>query len=73
MAGGWGNPLMRNQAEFMVFDGTMIAIACILMTIAHPGIFFPSIGSYNRKTIEETRSTGSPDPTLQSTEIPEKH
>ncbi|KAK3673999.1 hypothetical protein LTR78_006201 [Recurvomyces mirabilis] len=73
MAGGWGNPLMRNQAEFMVFDGTMIAIACTLMTIAHPGIFFPSIGSHNRKAAEEKRSAGSPDPTLQSTEGLEKH
>ncbi|KAF2858952.1 RTA1-domain-containing protein [Piedraia hortae CBS 480.64] len=41
MAGGWGNSLMRNETAFMVLDGMMIAIAIILLTIAHPAIFFP--------------------------------
>ncbi|KAK2791441.1 hypothetical protein FQN52_004875 [Onygenales sp. PD_12] len=28
MAGGWGNPLMQNEKEFLVLDGMMIALAC---------------------------------------------
>ncbi|EME84187.1 uncharacterized protein MYCFIDRAFT_135704 [Pseudocercospora fijiensis CIRAD86] len=43
MAGGWGNPLMRNEKEFLILDGTMIAIATVLLTVAHPGIFFPAM------------------------------
>lgn len=34
----------------------MIAIASILMTIAHPGIFFPAIGSRNRKAVEKEQA-----------------
>lgn len=45
MSGGWGSKLMRNQAEFMILDGAMISTASILLTIAHPGIFFPAISS----------------------------
>ncbi|KAK5113242.1 hypothetical protein LTR62_003578 [Meristemomyces frigidus] len=73
MAGGWGNPLMRNQAEFMVFDGGMIALACILMTIAHPGIFFPAIGKQSAKSSSK-RGVESPDQGLQASEVsgPEK-
>ncbi|KAK5136759.1 hypothetical protein LTR08_002055 [Meristemomyces frigidus] len=53
MAGGWGGPLMQNQVEFMILDGTMVAIAAILLTVAHPGIFFPAmtVSSRNPKAI----------------------
>lgn len=43
MAGGWGNPLMQDETTFLILDGAMIAVACILMSIAHPGIFFPEM------------------------------
>ncbi|CAI7643579.1 unnamed protein product [Penicillium discolor] len=43
MAGGWGNPLMQKENEFLVLDGMMIALACLAMTIFHPGIFLPSL------------------------------
>ncbi|KAF2859357.1 RTA1-domain-containing protein [Piedraia hortae CBS 480.64] len=44
MAGGWGNSLMKNETAFMILDGMMIAIASILLTTAHPAIFFPEAG-----------------------------
>jgi len=44
---------MQEQAEFMVFDGTMVAIAAILMTIAYPGIFFPEIRRVGSKPEDE--------------------
>ncbi|KAF3801371.1 Protoporphyrin uptake protein 1 [Colletotrichum gloeosporioides] len=50
MAGGWGNPLMRKEEEFIVLDGMMIAVACLLVSIAHPGIFFPAISSREGET-----------------------
>jgi len=70
MSGGWGGPLMQEQAEFMVFDGTMVAIAAILMTIAYPGIFFPEIRRVGSKPedeqtpvdVEKTSGTVSPSP-----------
>ncbi|PYI17479.1 putative RTA1 domain protein [Aspergillus violaceofuscus CBS 115571] len=36
MAGGWGNPLMQNEKEFMILDGAMVAIAVITLTVLHP-------------------------------------
>ncbi|KAH0289022.1 RTA1-domain-containing protein [Aureobasidium namibiae CBS 147.97] len=41
MVGGWGNPLMQNETEFLILDGMMVCIAAIALTVAHPGIFFP--------------------------------
>jgi hypothetical protein len=72
MAGGWGGPLMQNEAEFMVLDGAMIALASVLMTAAHPGIFFPAIGSRNRRASEKERDLPSPMEALQSESDAEK-
>jgi len=41
MAGGWGNPRMRDEPTFLVLDGMMVALASIALTVAHPGIMFP--------------------------------
>ncbi|GIK05988.1 hypothetical protein Aspvir_010106 [Aspergillus viridinutans] len=43
MAGGWGNPLMQKENEFLVLDGMMIALAVLALTVLHPGFFFGSI------------------------------
>ena len=58
MAGGWGGELMRRESEFMVLDGMMTVIAAICLTVAHPGIYFPTISSKNRPmaTEEEART-----------------
>lgn len=42
MAGGWGNPRMREEVAFLVLDGLMIALAATALTLAHPGIMFPA-------------------------------
>jgi hypothetical protein len=42
MAGGWGNPRMREEDTFLVLDGLMIAIAGAALTLAHPGSMFPT-------------------------------
>ncbi|EEQ31302.1 hypothetical protein McanMca71_004583 [Microsporum canis] len=41
MAGGWGNPLMRNEKDFLLLDGMMIALASATFTVFHPGFWFP--------------------------------
>lgn len=43
MAGGWGNALMRNEKEFLILDGGMIALACFLLTAFHPAFFFKAM------------------------------
>ncbi|KAA8649597.1 hypothetical protein EYZ11_005962 [Aspergillus tanneri] len=43
MAGGWGNDLMKEEDEFLVLDGMMIAIAVLTFTTFHPGFFLPSL------------------------------
>lgn len=46
MAGGWGNPLMRNETEFLLLDGMMIGIACVCLTVFHPAFFFPPFAAF---------------------------
>ncbi|KAE8152826.1 RTA1 like protein-domain-containing protein [Aspergillus avenaceus] len=43
MAGGWGNPLMQREDEFLVLDGMMVALACLSLTALHPGFSLPSL------------------------------
>ena len=40
MAGGWGNPRMRDETLFLILDGMMVAIAALALTLAHPGCMF---------------------------------
>lgn len=65
MAGGWGNPLMQDETTFLILDGAMIAIACILMSIAHPGFYFPQMRLKNvkrRQRDAEKQAAGSNSP-----------
>ncbi|KAH7156033.1 RTA1 like protein-domain-containing protein [Dactylonectria macrodidyma] len=41
MASGWGSSIMRDEATFMVFDGAMILLAVLLLTVVHPLWYFP--------------------------------
>ncbi|KAF2124209.1 RTA1-domain-containing protein [Dothidotthia symphoricarpi CBS 119687] len=49
MAGGWGNPLMRNEQEFLLLDGMMIAIACVALTVFHPAYYFPPFATFRMR------------------------
>jgi hypothetical protein len=61
MAGGWGNPLMRHEAEFMILDSLMIALAAISLTFSYPGYMMPGMmKSPKAATIPENAS-----PTLE--------
>jgi len=48
MAGGWGNPLMQRETEFLILDGMMIGIASVLLTVFHPGYFFEPMRKFKR-------------------------
>ncbi|PGH03779.1 hypothetical protein AJ80_08649 [Polytolypa hystricis UAMH7299] len=53
MAGGWGNKLMQNEKEFLILDATMIAIACISLSVFHPGIWFPPMRTGYQRDISD--------------------
>lgn len=40
LSGGWGNPIMRKEAEFIVLDSVMILIVALLFNVFHPGLCF---------------------------------
>jgi hypothetical protein len=40
MAGGWANPIMQNETDFVVLDGVMVLVASLCLTILHPGYCF---------------------------------
>ncbi|KAL8982424.1 MAG: hypothetical protein Q9177_005277 [Variospora cf. flavescens] len=65
LAGGWGNPIMRNDTEFIILEGVMIVIATLALTAFHPGLFFPQMspkkrtapnGILGEKDVSETES-----------------
>ncbi|GAM88480.1 hypothetical protein ANO11243_065130 [Dothideomycetidae sp. 11243] len=60
MAGGWGNPLMQDQAEFLVLDGLMVVSAVVLFTVFHPGWWFPPMTSrwQNARRSDSEKATG---------------
>ncbi|KAJ6113632.1 RTA1 domain protein, partial [Penicillium sp. IBT 18751x] len=43
MAEGWANPLMRNETEFMILDGVMVALAVVALTVLHPYFTCPFV------------------------------
>ncbi len=38
LSGGFDGPLANEEVTFMVLEGTMIALACVLLTASHPGL-----------------------------------
>lgn len=57
MMGGWGNPLMQDETEFIALDSVMCAIAAIAMTVFHPGLCFPQMAqpiSFGQKKLLTT-------------------
>jgi hypothetical protein len=55
MAGGWGNEIMQDQASFLVLDSTLVFVASFLLTVFHPGIFFPAM----RRDRQKIRAAGA--------------
>ncbi|MCJ1244191.1 hypothetical protein MMC30_001389 [Trapelia coarctata] len=61
MAGGWANPIMRNEPEFMVLDGGMCIIAVLVLTVFHPGYFFPQMVGQGQKGGAKETGYSTPD------------
>ncbi|VBB84586.1 Putative protein of unknown function [Podospora comata] len=43
MAGGWGNHIMQDEWSFVVLEGIMVLIACLLLAFFPPGVLFPEM------------------------------
>ncbi|GJN69796.1 hypothetical protein PLIIFM63780_000007 [Purpureocillium lilacinum] len=58
MSGGWGNHIMQDQPSFLVLDATLVLIAVYLLTIFHPGLFFPQMRNGYAKEMAKANSAG---------------
>ncbi|KAK4154524.1 RTA1 like protein-domain-containing protein [Chaetomidium leptoderma] len=45
MAGGWGNEIMQHEPSFIVLEGFMVLIPCLLLAFFPPGILFPQMAA----------------------------
>lgn len=57
MASGWGSDLMQSEATFLVFDGAMVLIAVLLLTVFHPWKFFTPMGATKRGEVTDSDSS----------------
>ncbi len=64
MSGGWKNSLMQNEDLFLLLDSTMVAIATLLQTFAHPGFCFPALGQKHAIAEEKYLSDSSAEQVL---------
>ncbi|KAL2255319.1 hypothetical protein VTK26DRAFT_3623 [Humicola hyalothermophila] len=57
MAGGWGNHIMQDEPSFVVLESFMVVIACALLAVFAPGIFFPQMShAFRAPPAEEEKS-----------------
>ncbi|KAL9109803.1 MAG: hypothetical protein Q9187_008122 [Circinaria calcarea] len=68
LSGGWANPIMRNEPDFIVLDGVMCAIATLFLTVFHPGYCFkpmqnlrPTMRRNKALSEKQARSTSESD------------
>ncbi|KAF6235299.1 hypothetical protein HO173_006494 [Letharia columbiana] len=69
MMGGWGNPLMQDQAEFIALDSVMCSVAAIALTVFHPGFCFPQMAqsiSFGQRKILTTLEDNGPNNSTSS-------
>jgi len=48
---------MQDQPSFLVLDATLVLIAVYLLTIFHPGLFFPQMRNGYAKEMAKANST----------------
>ncbi|KZZ95397.1 RTA-like protein [Moelleriella libera RCEF 2490] len=59
MAGGWGNYIMQDEPSFLVLDSSLVLVTVALLTIFHPGIFFPQMANGARNSSSSGGSSSS--------------
>ncbi|KAK6335087.1 hypothetical protein TWF718_010528 [Orbilia javanica] len=63
LAKGWDGPLMTNETYFIVLEGTMVILACLVLNVFHPGICFEA--SYASRNNASKEYSGSSDEVAQ--------
>lgn len=61
MAGGWSNPIMQSEADFIALDSTMVMLATLALTVFHPGYCFPRLSNSFRQEEAMAEKTVSED------------
>lgn len=56
LSGGFHGPLANNQVSFMILEGAMVCIACLSLTILHPGMCFQGEWRAANFTLREKKS-----------------
>ena len=65
LSGGFKGSLANNQPTFMILEGAMVTLACLCLTICHPGLAFRGLwkeADYNvfrAKKTDTEKSTNS--------------
>ena len=60
MAGGWSNPIMQSEGDFIALDSVMVMLATAALTVAHPGYCFPRLGdSFAKKERKGEKNAGN--------------
>lgn len=62
MAGGWANPIMQDEVDFIVLDGVMVLVASLCLSLLHPGFCFPRLatsGASRLRDVEKRVSESS--------------
>ncbi|KAI9802040.1 MAG: hypothetical protein M1825_003096 [Sarcosagium campestre] len=62
MANGWQNPIMQNETDFIVLEGVMVVVAVLVLTIFHPGQYFPQMVQHNIAEKASKKSSGTSSP-----------
>ncbi|GJC78573.1 sphingoid long-chain base transporter RSB1 [Colletotrichum liriopes] len=63
MAGGWGNHIMQDEVSFMILDGGLVLVCVTLLTVFHPGVYFPQMSKARAAQVgEKTESTTTSTP-----------
>ncbi|TDZ24600.1 Sphingoid long-chain base transporter RSB1 [Colletotrichum orbiculare MAFF 240422] len=69
MAGGWGNHIMQDEASFMVLDSGLVLVCVTLLTVFHPGVYFPHMANARKRVGEKNDTTTT---TTTTTSTPER-
>ncbi|KAK5656191.1 hypothetical protein OQA88_4951 [Cercophora sp. LCS_1] len=55
---GWDGPLMKRQDLFIGFEGVMIVVACFVLNVFHPSVFFGEMMDGKRVVEEKGKKSG---------------
>ncbi|KAK0636647.1 RTA1 like protein-domain-containing protein [Bombardia bombarda] len=59
MAGGWGNKIMQDEPSFVVLEGFMVLVPCILLAAFPPGFLFPQMAARMSARVQSRISLSS--------------